>query len=70
MIERETVVLEDNQKYIILNEKSTKNTTYLYLSKEDDEKDFCIRKLTSDKQFIIPITENEYNEALTLFGNN
>lgn len=70
MIERETIVLEDNQTYIIVNELSNNNTTYLYLSKESDENDFCIRKLTSDNQFVVPVTEKEYEEALKLFNVN
>ncbi len=58
----------DNKKYEIVIEKKYENTTYLYLSNIDDEKDNFIRKYTDgNEDTVYPLDdENEFELAMSL----
>lgn len=70
MQEIEYVTLEDGLEYVVIDEIESSDTTYVYLSNADDEKDFCIRKLDKTKN---PVMINgldsdiEFDKALLLF---
>lgn len=66
----ETITI-DNKEYIIAEELENNNTTYLYLVNEQDENDTFIRKLSANKEEIIPLNnEKEVIEAGKLFLQN
>ncbi len=66
----ETVVLEDNQQYAILDTIQIKGVKYIYLNCiEDTEKpQVCIRKLSDNEEEILGLeNEEEYNIALKTY---
>jgi hypothetical protein len=61
-------VLIDNKKYEVVMEKTSGDTTYMYLSNLDDENDNLIRKYTTvDQETIYPLdNDEEFELAMSL----
>ena len=61
-------VLIDNKKYEVVMEKTSGDTTYMYLSNLDDENDNLIRKYTTVAQETIYPLDNdeEFELAMSL----
>ena len=61
-------VLIDNKKYEVVMEKSSGDTTYMYLSNLDDDNDNLIRKYTTvDQETIYPLdNDEEFELAMSL----
>ena len=61
-------VLIDNKKYEVVMEKTSGDTTYMYLSNLDDENDNLIRKYTTvDQERIYPLdNDEEFELAMSL----
>ena len=59
----------DNKKYMVLNEISDNDETYLYLSNINDPKDFLIRKLDkNNKEYLINLDDKEeFKKAMGYF---
>lgn len=70
VIDIEKVTLSDGITYIIVDEIEINNNKYVYLTNENNEKDFCIRKsiLENDEEIFIGLDdEDEFNKALLYF---
>lgn len=61
-------VLIDNKKYEVVMEKTSGDTTYMYLSNLDEENDNLIRKYTTvDQETIYPLdNDEEFELAMSL----
>lgn len=61
-------VLIDNKKYEVVMEKTSGDTTYMYLSNLDDENDNLIRKYTTvNQETIYPLdNDEEFELAMSL----
>ena len=61
-------VVIDNKKYEVVMEKTSGDTTYMYLSNLDDENDNLIRKYTTvDQETIYPLdNDEEFELAMSL----
>ena len=61
----------ENKKYMVLNELSDDNETYVYLSNIKNPKDFLIQKEDkNDKDCLINLdNEDEFIRAFNLFNN-
>lgn len=69
MIEVETVTLEDEKEYAIMDTISINRVKYIYLCATDNIGDICIRKLSSDEKDILGLEdEEEFKMALQVFG--
>ena len=69
MEEVKIIDLEDGS-YIISDEIILNNTKYIYLTKENDMMDFCIRKIVMEngEEFIDVLdTEEEFDRAMQVF---
>lgn len=69
MEEVKIIDLEDGN-YIISDEIILNNTKYIYLTKENDMMDFCIRKIVMEngEEFIDALdTEEEFDRAMQVF---
>lgn len=69
MGEVKIIDLEDGS-YIISDEIILNNTKYIYLTKENDMMDFCIRKIVMEngEEFIDALdTEEEFDRAMQVF---
>ena len=69
----ESVILENNKEYLILNEIKNGSDKYIYLVNTEDPKDFFIRKslVNSEKEVLIGLKdEEEFRKALLLFNKN
>lgn len=69
-LEVETVTLEDGINYLIIGDIRDNENEYLYLSNENKNDDFCIRKskIQDGKKVIIPLdSEDEFKRALELY---
>lgn len=67
-MEIETVMLEDNKEYYIIDTIIIDNLKYLFLSQEFNSDVIVIRKVLENK--IIGLdNEAEYNKALKVFTN-
>lgn len=69
----ESVILENNKEYLILNKIKNGSDKYIYLVNTEDPKDFCIRKslVNSEKEVLIGLKdEEEFRKALLLFNKN
>ena len=69
MEEVKIIDLEDGS-YIISDEIILNNTKYIYLTKENDMMDFCIRKIVMEngEEFIDALdTEEEFDWAMQVF---
>ncbi len=67
MEDLEYITLENGIDYFIIDEITENNTTYLYLTNENDEKDFCIRKMGQDNEVLKLDNANEFDKALLYF---
>ncbi len=69
MLEVETVFLEDNKEYAIIDTISIDGIKYIYLSEVENDQEFCIRKLSLDELDILGLdSEEEYNKALKAYA--
>ena len=61
-------VLIDNKKFEVVMEKTSGDTTYMYLSNLDDDNDNLIRKYTTvDQETIYPLdNDEEFELAMSL----
>ncbi len=50
MIDIETIILEDNNEYIITKRINDNNTEYLLLNNSSDPSVFCIRKIVVENK--------------------
>lgn len=69
-MELETVILEDNKQYAILDTIQIKGVKYIYLSciEETEKPQVCIRKLSNNEEEILGLeNEEEYNIALEAY---
>ena len=69
MEEVKIIDLEDGS-YIISDEIILNNTKYIYLTKENDMMNFCIRKIVMEngEEFIDALdTEEEFDRAMQVF---
>ncbi len=60
----------NNQEYLIVDEITINNVTYIYLVREDVEDEFLIQKiiLEQDQEYLTNISSiEEYNKALIAF---
>ena len=59
----------NNKKYMVLNELTDDNETYVYLSNIKNPKDFVVRKVDkNDKEVLINLdNEEEFVKAMDLF---
>lgn len=67
MEELEYIILENGRDYFIIDEITENNVTYLYLTNENDEKDFCIRKMGKDNEVLKLDNDKEFDKALLYF---
>ena len=65
----ETLFLEDNKEYAIIDQIEYNNYIYLYLADINDPKSFCIRKEEKNSQNLILGLEDEkeFTDALERF---
>ena len=73
MMKLNFVTLENGIDYMIMQEITNGNIKYLYLVNENDENDFCIRKVIiedNDKMLSALDSEEELKLALDLFKSN
>lgn len=65
MIEVDTVVLEDNKEYAIMDTIPIDGVKYIYMCQLDNAQALCIRKLSSDEKNILSLKdEAEFKMAL------
>lgn len=68
MEELEFEVIEiDNKPYIILDKISDNNSTYYYLSNENDPEDFFVQKLNNQEELISLSSKEEFDKAMSLY---
>lgn len=68
--EFEMVTLEDGKEYVIIEEITENDVTYVYLTNVEDETDFCIRKVIDEQtgKMLIGLSDNnEFDKALLYF---
>ncbi len=63
----EYITLEDGQDYFIIDEITENNISYLYLTNENNEEDFCIRKMGKGNEVFKLDNEIEFDKALLYF---
>ncbi len=66
----EYVTLEDGINYVIIDEIDNNDITYVYLTNEDNERDFCIRKCDklNNHQILNGLdSDDEFDKALLLY---
>ena len=66
----EIVYLEDNKKYIILDQITIENIKYVYLveSTDNEKKVICIRKLVDDEKNLAGLdSKEEYDKAFQVY---
>lgn len=71
MVDVEKVTLSDGITYIIIDEIEIDNNKYVYLTNENDEKDFCIRKseIENNEEFFVGLdSDEEFDKALLYFA--
>lgn len=68
--EYDVIKLEDGKEYIVIDEITENNNTYIYLTNVEDPQDFCIRKAIneSNEKYLIGLSSNEeFDQALLYF---
>ena len=62
----------ENKKYMVLNEISDNDETYVFLANIKNPKEFIIQKVDkNDNDYLINLdNDDEYDRALKLFNNN
>lgn len=71
MINVNCVTLENNNNYMVIQEKKYNDVTYLYLVNENDSNDFCIRKVIVEdgiKKLAILDNDEEFYLIIKLFN--
>lgn len=71
MVDVEKVTLSDGITYIIIDEIEIDSKKYVYLTNENDEKDFCIRKseIENSEEFFVGLdSDEEFDKALLYFA--
>jgi hypothetical protein len=69
-MDMETVILEDNQEYYVLDILKVNNTKYMYLCEVTDKnnKNVCVRKLMHNDEYIVGLDSvSELDMALALY---
>ena len=70
-MEVNTIMLENNKSYIILDTISYQNNEYLVLANELDNTDIALRKVIKkedNKEYLVKLdSEEEFDEVITLF---
>jgi hypothetical protein len=69
-VELETIELENEKTYAIIDKINYNNCEYYYLSNIEDNKDFCIRKkeIENDEEFLIGLeNDKEFDDVLAIF---
>ena len=70
-MEVNTIILENNKSYIILDTISYQNNEYLVLANELDNTDIALRKVIKkedNKEYLVKLdSEEEFDEVITLF---
>lgn len=72
MIDLETIILEDNNEYIITKRIVDDSIEYLLLNNSNDTKDFCIRKIINEdgNDYIVGLdSKEEFDKILGLITN-
>ena len=73
-MEVNTIILENNKSYIILDTISYQNNEYLVLANELDNTDIALRKVIKkedNKEYLVKLdSEEEFDEVITLFNEN
>ncbi|NLL44911.1 MAG: hypothetical protein GX247_04535 [Mollicutes bacterium] len=70
--EYDVIELENGNEYVVIDEITKNNNTYVYLVNEKEATDFCIRKLIdegTEKVLIGLDNEEEFRQALLYFTN-
>ena len=64
-----SVMLENGEKYNILDSTTYNNNKYVLLSNVSNKDNVCVRKIVNedDKVYICRLEENELKEVLNLF---
>ncbi len=64
-----SVMLENGEKYNILDSTTYNNNKYVLLSNVSNKDNVCVRKIVNedDKVYICRLEENEVKEVLNLF---
>ena len=67
---RESYTLDDGKQYLIMLEDECNNNNYCLLSEVENYKHIVIRKTLTenDKEYFVTVTDEEYEEAISLFG--
>lgn len=67
----EIITLEDGQDYMIVDEIVIDEVKYVYLAKEQDISNFCIRKenIINNSQYLVGLdNKEEFDKALQTFA--
>lgn len=70
MVDVEKVTLDDGNTYIIVEQINIDNIKYVYLTNENNEKDFCIRKsiIENGEEFLVGLDSvDEFQKVLLCF---
>lgn len=67
MEELEYITLENDKDYFIVDEIEVNGVTYIYLTNENDDKDFCIRKMGENNEVLRLDNGTEFDKALLYF---
>jgi len=73
MKEYDVVTLEDGKEYIILDEIDIDGTKYVYLSADDDEQKFKVRKVQmagNIEMYVGLDSDQEFDKAMLYFTKN
>lgn len=67
----ETVKLEDNIEYVIIDKIAFKSSTFVVLSDINNPKNIFIRKMKKkdNKTYFSTLSEEEYDKVIKLFNN-
>lgn len=71
MEEVDTIILDDNIEYVILEEENIEGTTYTLFSNINDDKDICFRKtiIEDGKEYYTKLDdEAEFKKVITYFN--
>lgn len=71
MVDVEKVTLSDGITYIIVDEIKLEDKKFVYLTNENDVKDFCIKKsiIENDEEFFVGLdSDEEFDQAMLYFA--
>lgn len=69
----ETVILDNNKEYVIIEQINFNNNQYIFLANPNDENDFCIKKIIKKdlEELIVSLdNEEEFNQVLVEYSKN